>query len=675
MSKYKNLFSPIKIGTCEIKNRIAMMPMGVFSSRLMNPDGSYSKDGADYYIERAKGGVGLIITGLVPMIGWLGLPHICKSPETYIENQKYLVEGIHKYGAKVFIQMTAISGRSSVHPGDPAPSALPMVWDPTKLSREMTVEEIHQYVNNFAEGAAIAKKAGIDGVEIHAVHEGYLLDQFTISNFNRRTDEYGGSLENRLRFPVEIVKAIKAKCGNDYPVSLRYSVKSYVKDFNRGALPGEEFEEFGRDLDESRKAAKILTEAGYDMLNCDNGTYDSWYWPHPPVYMPKACNLADVAEIKKVVDVPVICAGKFDNPKLAEEAIAAGKIDMMGMGRPLLADPFLAEKFENGKEEDIRPCIGCHQGCLSRIFQPPFKDISCALNPATGREKSYALTPAEQKKKIAVAGGGIGGMEAARVCAIRGHEVTLFEKSDKLGGVFIAASSFEFKEDDKRLLKWYRKQISDLKIDVKLGREFTVEDKDDFDVVFVATGARERRLDVPGFDHENVTYAVDTLLHQDIRNQKVVIVGGGLTGCEIAYALSVKGCEVTLVEMDSTILNVEGLNAANYNMLIELMEYYHVQIMKDAVVDKYENGIAYISQKTGNVPNSRGRAASISLPGAGRKVTEVPAEHIVVSCGYISNNELFEKINGENVYLIGDAEKPGNLMSAVWKAYETAMNI
>lgn len=674
-NKYPNLFSPIKIGNCEIKNRIAMMPMGVFSARMMNQDGSYSKDGADYYIERAKGGTGLIITGLVPMISWLGLPHICKSPETYIENQKYLVEGVHKYGAKVFIQMTAISGRSSVHPGDPAPSALPMVWDPTKLSREMTVEEIHQYVENFAEGAAIAKKAGIDGVEIHAVHEGYLLDQFTISNFNRRTDEYGGSLENRLRFPVEIVKAIKAKCGEDYPVSLRYSVKSYVKDFNRGALPGEEFEEFGRDLEESRKAAKILVDAGYDMLNCDNGTYDSWYWPHPPVYMPKACNLADVAEIKKVVDVPVICAGKFDDPVLAEEAIASGKIDMMGMGRPLLADPCLANKFEHGEEEDIRPCIGCHQGCLSRIFQPPFKDICCALNPATGREKAYALTPAEAKKKIAVVGGGIGGMEAARVCAIRGHEVTLYEKADELGGVFIAASAFDFKGDDKRLLKWYKKQIADLKIEVRLGTEFTEADAKNYDVIFVATGARERKLDIPGFDQENVTYAVDTLLRQDIREQKVVIVGGGLTGCEIAYALAAKGCEVTVVEMEDTILNVEGLNAANYNMLIELMEYYHVQVMKGAVVDKYENGIAYVSQKTGNVPNSRGRAAAISLPGLGRKITEVPADHIVVSCGYISDNALYEKIKGEHVYLIGDAEKPGNLMSAIWKAYETAMKI
>lgn len=673
--KYSKLFSPLKIGQCEIKNRIALMPMGVFSKRMMNPDGSYTRDGADYYIERAKGGAGLIITGLLPVIDWLGLANINKDPENYIKNQKYLVDGVHSYGSKLFIQLTAISGRSSVHPGDPAPSEMPMVWDPTKKSREMTVEEIHQYVRNFAEGAAIAKSAGIDGVEIHAVHEGYLLDQFTISNFNHRTDEYGGSLENRLRFPIEIVQAIKAKCGNDYPVSLRYSVKSYVKDFNRGALPGEKFEEFGRDLEESKKAAKMLVDAGYDMLNCDNGTYDSWYWPHPPVYMPKACNLNDVAEIKKVVSVPVVCAGKFDNPELAEKAIEEGKIDIMGMGRPLLADPYLPKKIADGDEENIRPCIGCHLGCLSRIFQPPFKDICCGVNPAVGREKNYSLKTANIKKKIAVVGGGIAGMEAARVCAIRGHEVDLFEKNDKLGGVFIAASAFSFKEDDRRLLRWYLKQINDLNINVKLNTEFTESDADNYDEIFVATGAIERKLTTPGFDSPNVSYAIDTLLNKDIKNKNVVIIGAGLTGCELAYELSLKNCKVTIIEMENTILNVEGLNAANYNMLVELMDYYKVNILTGATVKKYEDNIVYVGQKIGNVPNSRDRAATISLPGLETKVTEIPADNVVISCGYISNNTLYEKIKGDHTYLLGDAEKPANLMESIWKAYETAMNL
>lgn len=674
-AKYKNLFSPIKIGTCEIKNRIAMMPMGVFSERLMNRDGSYSKDGADYYIERAKGGTGLIITGLVPMVSWLGLPYIGTNPETYIKNQKYLVDGIHAYGAKVFLQITAISGRSSVHPGDPAPSALPTVWDPARKSREMTVEEIHQYVNAFAEGASIAKAAGADGIEIHAVHEGYLIDQFTIASMNHRTDEYGGSLENRLRFPIEIVQAIKAKCGKDFPVSLRYSVRSYMKAFNRGALPGEQFKEFGRDLDESLIAAKMLEEAGYDMLNCDNGTYDSWYWPHPPVYMPKACNLEDVAKIKEAVSIPVICAGKFDDPVLAEEAISEGKIDMMGMGRPLLADPHIANKFMNGQEEDIRPCIGCHMGCLSRIFTPPFQDISCALNPACGREKTYELTPAEKKKKVAVVGGGIAGLEAARVCAIRGHEVDLFEKTGELGGAFIAAAAFDFKEDDKRLLEWYKKQIKDLNVKVLFDKEFTEADKAGYDEIFVATGATEKKLNTPGFDESNVTYAIDTLRNQNIENKNVVIVGGGLTGFEIAYALSEKGCKVTIIEMTDVVMNVKGLNASNYNMLLDLMEYYEVAILKNTHIKKFEDGFIYAEEQVKNYPNSAGRAAAVALPGTSVRNHKIPADHIVVSVGYISDQNLYEQIKEDHVHLVGDAVQPENLMGAVWSAYEIAMKI
>lgn len=287
MNKYQHLFSPIKIGTVEVPNRIALLPMGVFSPRMMNNDGSYTKDGADYYIERAKGGTGLIITGLVPVPKGAGLPSIVNDVKSYTENMKYLADGVHKYGSKVFVMLTAMSGRASIHATDPAPSSMPNVWDPSKNNPEMSIEDIHQYIEWFAMGAKAAKDAGIDGVEIHAVHEGYLLDQFTIAAWNKRNDEYGGSLENRLRFPCEIVKAIKKACGQDFPVSVRYSVVSKTKDFNRGALPGEEYQEFGRDYQESEKVAKMLEEAGYDMLDCDNGSYDAWYWPHPPVYMPK----------------------------------------------------------------------------------------------------------------------------------------------------------------------------------------------------------------------------------------------------------------------------------------------------------------------------------------------------------------------------------------------------
>lgn len=679
MSKYEHLFSPVKIGKVEVPNRIALLPMGVFSPRLMNKDGSYTKDGADYYIERAKGGTGLIITGLVPLPK-NAMASILNDPESYVKNQKYLADGIHKYGSKVFIMISALSGRSSTNPDDPAPSALPNVWNPKRNNREMTKAEIEEYIQGFAIGAKAAKDAGIDGVEIHAVHEGYLLDQFTIRNYNHRQDEYGGSLENRLRFPCEIVKAIKKECGEDFPVSIRYSVKSYTKGFNRGAVPGETFDEFGRDYEESFQVAKMLEEAGYDMLDCDNGTYDAWYWPHPPVYMPKALNLDDVAELRKHVNIPVICGGRFDDPSLADEAIAQGRIDMMGMGRPLLADADRANKFKEGREDDIRPCISCHFGCLARIFQfdektHATKDISCALNPRCGMENHYNITQAKTKKKIAVVGGGIAGMEAARVAALRGHFVDLYEKTDQLGGVFIAASAFEFKEDDRKLLQWYRKQIKDTGVHVLFHTEFKPEDRANYDEVFVATGAHERKLNTPGFDSPHVRYAVDVLTHQNIENQNVVIIGGGLTGCELAYDLARRNKKVTIVEALPEILNVEGLSAANYNCLKELLRFYHVDVLKYSTVKKYENGKAFVETTSLNVPNINDRAMVMSLQGVRKTMQEIPADTIIVSVGYTADQDLYNQIKDEHVHLLGDAVHPGNLMSAIWGAYTTALHI
>ncbi len=681
---YPTLFSPIKIGSIEVPNRIAMMPMGVFSPRLMNlKTAAYTEDGADYYIERAKGGTGLIISGIVPIIP---MPYLnpVNHPEEYVEQMRYLFDGVHEYGSKMFIQFTAMNGRAAwfedgkVNPGLPAPSEIQNVWDPTLKNRAMTVEEIHQYVKNFATAAALVKEAGGDGVEIHAVHEGYLLDQFAISFFNHRTDEYGGSLENRLRFAKEIVEAIKAACGEDFPVSLRFSVRSYVKDFNRGALPGEEFEEKGRDLAEALEAAKLLESYGYDMLNCDNGSYDSWYWPHPPVYMPKACNLEDVMKVKEVVNIPVVCAGRFDDPDLAEKAISEGKIDMMGMGRPLLADPELANKFCEGRLDDIRPCISCHQGCLARIFQ--HKDISCAVNPACGREKSMVVTPAETAKHVAVVGGGLGGMEAARVSALRGHTVDLFEKTGELGGVFVWAASLDFKEDDRRLLAWYKKQMADLGVNVHLNCEATADTVADYDEVYVATGATERKLDTPGFDSPNVTYAIDTLsAHDEFEGDDVVIIGGGLTGCEIAYDLGRKGKKVTIVEMTETILNAYGLSAANYNMLMDLLDYYHVCVIKNAVVQKYENGVAYVEETEKNYPNIANRAKRMFAlgPQGEKHVHEIPADHIVACVGYIANQDLYHelaaKVPEDRLHLIGDAVHPANVMEAIWNAFECAI--
>jgi 2-enoate reductase len=712
-NKYANLFSPLKVGGVTLKNRIAMMPMGVFSPRLLNlKTAAYTKDGADYYIERAKGGTGLIVTGIIPVT----LPHLSPlaRPDGFVGEMRYLMDGVHEYGAKIFVQLTAMNGRAA-HADSaealgltPAPAPIQNVWDPTMENRGVTRDEIRQYVMSFAEAAWLVKRAGGDGVEIHAVHEGYLLDQFAIASLNRRTDEYGGSLENRLRLAAEIAQAVKAKCGASFPVSLRYSVRSYTKGFNRGALPGEEFEEFGRDLPESRVAARMLQDAGYDLLDCDNGNYDAWYWAHPPVYMPKACNLADVAEIKKAVDIPVACAGRFDDPGLAEAAIADGRIDMMGMGRPLLADPELPNKFASGDLGAIRPCISCHQGCLGRIFQR--KDISCAVNPACGREKSWALAPAAAKKRVAVVGGGLGGMEAARVCALRGHSVDLYEKAGALGGVFIAASAPDFKDDDKKLLAWYVRQMRELGVAVHLNREATkgMLAELGYDELFVATGATERRLAIPGLEGDAVSYAVDALLSpQRIKGDRVLIVGGGLTGCEIAYMLGRAGKSVTIVEMAETILNAFGLAAANYNMLMEILDYYKVNVIKSATVESYADGKATVAVTAKNYPNAANRARRLYAVGPQgiTSTREIAADHVVICAGYASDSRLYCEMQGEHgeqwdrgerwehgerkgqaengergehgkqaahTHLVGDAARPATVMDAIWAAYEIA---
>lgn len=678
---YDNLFSPIQIGELTIANRIAMMAMGVSTPRLMNArTGAYTKEGADYYIERARGGAGLIVTGLVsvaPMTATNPVNH----PEEYVEEMRYLTSGVHQYGAKLFVQLTARTGRSvwvsTQEEADelPSPSRLPNAFDPTIMHPAITREEIHTIVDNYAKAAHLVKQAGGDGVEIHAVHEGYLLDQFSMSFFNKRTDEYGGSLENRLRILKEIVSGIKKACGKGFPVAIRYSVRSYIKDFNRGALPGEEFTEKGRDLAEGIEAAKLLESYGYDMLDCDNGSYDSWFWAHPPVYMPKACNFQDVAAVKKAVGIPVVCAGRFDDPQMAEEAIAAGQIDMMGMARPFLADPEIVRKFREGRLSDVRPCISCHQGCFGRIFQG--KDISCAVNPLCGREKTYAIEPAPVRKRVLVAGGGLSGMEAARVCALRGHQVTLCEQSGQLGGVFIAASMPDFKADERRLLEWYRKQMRDLNVDVRLYTTVTEDLTSGYDEIFVAAGSRERRLDFDGADSSHVTYAVDTLCNPQITGANLLVVGGGLTGCEIACQYAKEGKQVTIAEAADNILNVFGLCAANYNMLMEMLDYYHVRVLKNAEITGYRDGMAQIRLIRKNAPNTANRAKTPYMMGSRgtEKLVEIPADHIVISVGYLPRGELYNRIKGNHVYLIGDAKQPGNIMEAIWTAYDIAREV
>ncbi|WP_338533225.1 FAD-dependent oxidoreductase [Paenibacillus peoriae] len=663
--EHRILFEPMKIGKLEIKNRFVMAPMG--PGGLCDADGTFNERGVEYYVERAKGGTGLLITGVTMVENEIekcalpSMPCPTLNPLNFVKTGKMMTERIHAYGTKIFLQLSAGFGRVSipsiVGKTAVAPSPIPHRWLPDVICRELTIDEIHTYVRKFAESAAIAKKAGFDGIEIHAVHEGYLLDQFAISFFNHRKDQYGGNLRNRLRFAIEIVQAIKAECGQDFPVSLRYSIKSFIKDWRQGGLPGEEFQEQGRDIEEGIEAAKILEEAGYDAFNGDVGSYDSWYWAHPPMYQEKGLYLPYNKILKTILKVPVITAGRLDNPDLASKAIREGKTDMIALGRPLLADADIPNKIKAGKIEKIRPCLSCQEGCMGRLAS--FATISCAVNPACGREKDYALGKADQSKKVLVIGGGPAGCEAARVAAIRGHHVTLFDKNNRLGGNLIPGGIPDFKEDDHLLATWYEGELKDLKVDVQLNTEVNRTTVNEYaaDVVIFATGSSPKTFSIG--TSTKVYSAEDVLLGKKDPGASTVIVGGGLVGCETALWLADQGKKVTLVEMQEDILTVGGpLCHANEDMLRDLVAYKDIHLLTNAKIVDANDQEFVLQNKDG-------------------EETILNADSAILAVGYTPQQSLYEDIQNEvsESYLIGDAKQVQNIMYAVWDAYEVTRNI
>ncbi len=671
-NKYAKLFEPMKIGKLTIKNRISMAPLGLVS--MCGPQGEFTKRAQDYYVERARGGTGLIITGVTTVdyneMAPLGQPCPTHDPHAFSLAASLMNERIHSYDAKIFLQLSGGFGRAAMPhlmQNAIAPSRISNRWDPNIIQEEMTVEQIHTLIDSFVKSAVIAKKSGFDGVEIHAVHEGYLLDQFAISFYNHRTDEYGGNLKNRLRLACEVVQGIKKACGEDFPVSLRYSLKSFVKDYRQGAVPGEEFEEKGKDIDEGIEGAKILVAAGYDSLNVDVGTYDSWYWNHPPMYFKKGMYRPFGEILKKEVDVPIILAGRMDNPHIAVDAIGKS-CDMISLGRPLLADPYWPNKVRTENIKDIRPCLSCHQGCIGRFFYG--LPLSCAVNPACGREEDYALKPVHEKKRLLIIGGGLAGMETARVAAIRGHEVELWEKSDKLGGVVIPGGMPDFKEDDHALIRWYEHQLSKLPITIRMNKTATIEDikAHEADIIVIATGANPINLNFADNGSEaakskTLCQAVDVLNGEVIPGQKVAIIGAGLVGCELALWLNKKNLDVTIVESTPDICGGgKDMCFANYDMLRDLLKFNKIRVMTNT------------------------KASQITFEGLLVKCTDdkgiekeenLSVDTIVTAVGYKSENKLYKELQNEPrlVYQVGDARNVHNIMAAIWDAYELGRSL
>ena len=684
--KYEALFTPWKIGSVEIKNRIVQTSMGGTSLFGWLEPCHFDKEAAYHILNRAQENVGLVLPGMQCVRDTMGRRWLYQNKKMFRELAEWMPE-FHKTGSKLFIQLAAGFGRSmaindmmvmllkkpvlgriaspflDVEASCASCSATPNRWQEDYISRPMTVKEIREMVDAFAKTAKLCKDAGVDGVEIHAVHEGYLLDQFTIENWNDRTDMYGGSFENRYRFATEIVQAIKRECGSDFPVALRYSVVSKTKAWGVGAVPGEEYVEFGRDMAESEKAIKYLEEAGYDMFNCDNGTYDAWYWAHPPVYMPDNCNLEEVEHIKHFTTKPVVCAGKMTAAKAAEE-IAAGRLDAMGTGRQNLVDPEWVTKLMEGREEDIKPCINCHNACFNfskckgsanmQSLDDALHLARCALTPSTMQHNKYKIVPTRNPRKVAIIGGGIGGMESALVLKKRGHHPVIFEKSDKLGGLYITSSAMSFKDADKRLLQWYMRELEKYLIDVRLNTEITDIEalKSEYDEVIVAVGAQPKKLGrVPGFDR-----CIDftQLLLGGDPGDRVVFFGGGQSSCEAAYELVLQGKHPVIVEYANDLIVSKGTCLANSSFLRDMLRFKQVPIYLESSI--CEIGDGYVMVKPNN----------------GDPVFRIDCDTVVNGIGFVPSAYA---AGDKKVKRVGTCVAWGALREVVWSAWDVCMKI
>jgi 2-enoate reductase len=659
MNKFKAMFQPKMVGKVKLKNRIAMAPMGV--EYMTASDGTLNRRVVDYYLERARNGVGMLICSVFKVEN--EVEHLEENtPMIRAESLNYLGElcdAAHSFGTRVFVQLSAGFGRvtfpSILRGPCVSPSENTNFWDPSITCKALTIEEIKAIVTAMGETAERLALAGVDGIELHG-HEGYLFDEFTTSLWNRRTDIYGGSLENRLRFPVECLDEIRSKVGDKLAVVYRFGLKHYLKDAGHGALPGEAYTEVGRDVPEGIEMARMLETAGFDALHVDAGCYESHYWPHPPIYQKHGCMADMAAQAKAAVNIPVIGVGRLDKPEVAAKAVAGGDMDIAAIGRGLLADPQWVDKLQFGEPKDIRPCVGCYDGCFEAYSK--FKNISCALNPASGREAAYRLTPALKPLNVMVVGGGIAGMEAARVGSLRGHRVTLHEKEDALGGTVNQAAVPDFKKDLRRLLAWYERQMEKTGVSVQMNSAMTKEKIAALspDVVLVATGAHPVVPPLPGMDQEMVITAVDLLKGVKPAGNNVVVIGGGLAGCEVGIWLAEKGRKVTVVEMLPQVMAGGASVPTQVKMMtMDLMKRFGVEILTSTRLDHItENEVALMSEDG--------------------SLTTLATDTVALAIGMTPETALADALDSgpHRVYRIGDCRSPKNVMNAVWDAYEIA---
>lgn len=652
MRPLEKLFTPIRIGSMEVKNRIVMAPM---TTNWAPDDGTISQKMIDYWEERAKGGVGLIIFEAVTIDA--AFPYIIRTvglwDDNLIPSFKRFVDGMHAHGAKVAPQIShpgpeSFSWLKGVQPVGPSPVVCKTHG---QVCRELTLEEIKTIVGQYGEAARRAREAGCDAMELHAAHSYMLAGSFLSPLRNKRTDAYGGTIDGRLRFLREVMESIRAKAGPDFPVILRISGDEH--------LPG------GRDILDSQYIAPKLVAAGVDAFHISGGVVPDVFWRILPCLgTPPGLNVPAAAAVKEAVDVPVMVVGRINDPQLAEDILVKGYADMVVMGRALLADPELPNKAREGSIEDIAPCTSCGQGCLRT--QLTYEPMTCVINPAVGREKEMVITPAAKQKKVLVIGGGPGGLEAARVSALRGHKVMLWEKASKLGGQINLAAIPPMKQELSKWIIYLSTQVKKAQVKVELNKEATPEliEKEKPDVVIVATGGKPLTPAIPGVEGKKVVTANEVLEGKlAISRGKVLVIGGGMVGCEIADMLADTGYNqttgsvpVTIVEMLADI----GLDVIPQTrmLLLPRLREKGVEVITSATVREFlEDGVIII--KDGQEETIRGM------------------DFIILACGTESVDELSAKIKDKvpEVYVIGDAKAPRKALEAIAEAAEIAREI
>jgi len=641
MEKLTKLFEPIKVGAIELKNRIVMTGFAMTSAEDTTKAGVVHQKYIDYFEERAKGGVGLIILPDTCVDRDLRFQaHPCIGGDEFNPGLSSLTEAVHMWGAKIAPDLWHNGYRFDTDWQTHGPygkdwrplSSSPLSFQ-GRVSREMNTEEIKAVEELFADAAARAKATGFDAIQL-AGHFGFLIAQFLSPRFNKRTDIYGGNLENRMRFALEIIAGIKDKIGNALPIIFRLSADDLIEE--------------GITIEDSKTIAKKLEDAGVDCLNIIAGLDlpDKLHLHIFPMGSPQGPFVDLGARIKEVVGIPVITAGRITEPLFAERILQDGRTDMVGMARQLVSDPEWPVKAAEGRFSDIAPCIGCNV-CLQNLFA---RTISrCSVNAALGREREYRIVRAVKPLKVLVVGSGPAGMEAARIAALRGHMVSLYEKEGTLGGQLILSSQPPYKDEVRKFGEYLIHQVEEVGMEIKLGIEVTPETVEDVapDVVIVATGVLPLVPEIPGIDGRNVVTAWDVLAGKEV-GKEVVVAGGGMVGCETAEYLIHRGKKVSIVEMLPEIaLDVE---MTNRSALLERFSRYEFNIMVNSKAEE-------VTEK-GLVITQMGE----------KKVVE--ADNVILAMGAVPNDTLTKKLRNRihHLYPIGDCVKPSRIVDAINQA-------